>query len=294
MNRHTRIGISSIALLMLVLQAQVHADTPAERLMAVPVPHGTRLLSAGADVVQNGNPMALASFDVSLPVDETRAFYRQLWSEPHQENLPALVENQAGNWFILGRLEAGYSIVLQLDLARADRSTGYLSVMQVAQDHRARPEPEDFPGLQRLSTTVSNDELQLSTLSVYSSSESVETLARRFASQLQGQDWVLVSEEGYAQSKVLLLSRRSAQKTVVISALSGSTGHELMSPGSDALGADIATASDIAVDAALETGLDAGLDAGLDTGLDAGAASAMAGGSFGSTLVVINEVDDRG
>ncbi len=193
------------------------ASSASQSLVDVPVPFGTTMESVGDDVVHNGQSMAVATYESSLSLADTVAFFRQLWIAEPGETLPGMVENRVGEWLMLGRLQDGFQTVLQLQLTDSHKSTGYLSVMSIeAGSSGSQPVPP-LPGLERLSATRSQDAGRSSVLSVYSSRESVDSLARQLAGYWQGKGWTLVSDEAYAQSKVLLLNRDSAQLEIVVS-----------------------------------------------------------------------------
>ena len=193
------------------------ASSASQSLVDVPVPFGTTMKSVGVDVVHNGQSMAVATYESSLSLADTVAFYQQLWIGEPDKALPGLVENRVGEWLMLGRLQDGFQTVLQLRLTDTHKSTGYLSVMSIESGSSGNQPGLPLPGLERLSTTRSQDAGRSSVLSVFSSRESVDSLARQLAGHWQGRGWTLVSNEAYAQSKVLLLNRDSAQLEIVVS-----------------------------------------------------------------------------
>ncbi len=160
----------------------------------------------------------MATYESSLSLADTVEFYQQLWVAEPGATLPGLVENRAGEWLMLGRLQDGFQIVVQLRLTEEHRSTGYLSVMGIDAGTSGNQPVSPIPGLEPLSTTHSQDAGRSSVLRVFSSRESVDSLVRQLAGHWQGQGWTLVSNEAYAQSKVLLLNRDSAQLEIVVSA----------------------------------------------------------------------------
>lgn len=202
---------------LFLLSSTLMANSASQHLVDVPVPFGTRMQSVGDDVVHNGQSMAVATYESSLSLADTVAFFEQLWIAEPGKSSPGLVENRVGEWLMLGRLQDGFQIVLQLRLTEAHWSTGFLSVMSLEAGASGSQPGPPLPGLERLSTTLSHDAGRSSVLSVYSSTDSVESLARHLSGHWQGKGWTLVSSEPYAQSKVLLLNRDSAQLEVVIS-----------------------------------------------------------------------------
>lgn len=196
--------------------ASVLALTTAEHLAQIPLPFDARVLSVGNDVEHNGQRLSLATFQSSSSVDDTVAFYRQLWENSQEDDKPGMVVNRVGEWLVIGQLQDGFQSVLQLKLQEPHRSEGFLSVMRVPVTPSASAGPGLLPGMERLSTTRSRDAGRASTLSIHLSTEAVEPVARQLAGFWQGKGWSLVSNEPYSQSRVLRLNRQSAQLDIVV------------------------------------------------------------------------------
>ncbi|MGQ7848685.1 hypothetical protein ACUNV4_29585 [Granulosicoccus sp. 3-233] len=218
MNRSFRRVLRTLAALCLfVWSASVASATTAEHLSRIPLPFNASIQSVGNNLQHNGQQVSVATFRSAAPLDETVAYYRELWSQERAEGIPGMVENHAGQWLILGQLQNGFQAVLQLNREEHSRSEGFLSVMQLGAAHVSTSSDGLLPGMQRVSTTRSQDGGRVSELSVYLSSEAVEPLSRQLAGFWQSKGWILVSSETYAQNRVLLLNRESAQLEIVIS-----------------------------------------------------------------------------
>lgn len=219
--RHLQLVAILFAAFLSLVAAGASASSTAEKLAQLPTPFGARVQSVGSDVEHNAQLMSLATFQSTSSLADTAAFYKDLWSQEQDADRPGFVENRVGQWLVLGHVQEGYQTVLQLSLAQSHRSEGYLSVMQLDQGGARVALPSGIPGMERLSTTHSSDAQRVSELSVFSSSESVEPLARELSSYWQSQGWTLVSNEPYSQSRVLLLNRQSAQLEIVVSSSPG-------------------------------------------------------------------------
>ena len=207
-----------VVLSLTLLSSSLMAGSASQTLVDVPVPFGTQTQLVGDDVVHDGQSMAMATYESSLSMADTVAFYQQLWIADPGASLPGLVENRVGEWLMLGRLQDGFQVVVQLRLTEAHRSSGYLSVMSIEAGSTGNQTVPPIPGLEPLSTTHSQDAGRSSVLSVFSSRESVDSLVRQLAGHWQGRGWTLVSSETFAQNRILLLDRDSAQLEIVISA----------------------------------------------------------------------------
>ncbi len=197
------------------------AANTSEHLLQVPAPFDARILSVGNELLHNGQRVSLATFESPSPLNETALFYRELWSQEPADDRPGMIEERAGGWLIIARLQDGFQTVLQLDEEFPARSKGLLSVMQMGSGVGTAPSSSLLPGMQRLSSTRSQDDGRASVLSVHRATEAVEPLARQLADLWQGKGWNLVSSELYQQSRVLLLNRKDARMEVVISDVPG-------------------------------------------------------------------------
>ena len=197
------------------------AASTAERLSQLVVPFDAKVLSVGSNVEHNGQIVSMATFESPSSLNDTVAFYRDLWSQEQVNGIPGMVENRAGQWLIIGQLQDGFQNVLQLNMEDPHRSEGFLSVMQLQAGSRSPLSDTVLPGMERVSTTRSFDGGRGSEISVYLSAEPVEPLARQLSGFWQSKGWTLVSDEPYAQSRVLLLNRKTAQLEIVISQSSG-------------------------------------------------------------------------
>ncbi|ASJ74657.1 hypothetical protein [Granulosicoccus antarcticus] len=214
------------------LSSTLLASTVGETLAAVSIPFGAQVQSVGDDVVHNQQAMALATYESSLSIEDTIAYYDQLWPAEADKSppgltrpgltrpdrpRPGLLANRTAEWLMLGHLQGDIQIVLQLRLSDPGKSSGFLSAMQIKSDSSAPSSQTPLPGLERLSTTQSQDGKRSSVLSVYSSRQSAQSLARQFEKHWQAKGWTLVSSETYKGSRILLLNRDSAQMEIVIS-----------------------------------------------------------------------------
>ena len=209
------------ALMVLLIASPVNASI--EQLANVPVPVNTDVRIVANDMIHNGNSVSLATYTSSLSLEESVGFYRSVWSGDSDSRIPGLVVTQAAEWLMISRLWNGYNTVIQLKLAEPYRSTGFMSIMAIpglVPNESSRNDVDNtkpIDGLQFLSSAHSSDGTRLSRLSVYSSLQSVETTARLYAKHLLDQGWVVVSERVHAQSKVVLMNRKSQLVELVVS-----------------------------------------------------------------------------
>ncbi len=203
------------------MSGSAKAASTAERLSQLVVPFDAKVLSVGSNMEHNGQIVSMATFKSPSSLNDTVAFYRELWSQEQTNGMPGMVENRAGQWLIMGQLQNGFQNVLQLNMEDPHRSEGFLSVMQLQAGSQSPLSDTVLPGMERLSTTRSVDAGRGSEISVYLSPEPIEPLARQLSGFWQSKGWTLVSDEPYAQSRVLLLNRKRAQLEIVVSHSSG-------------------------------------------------------------------------
>jgi hypothetical protein len=206
--------------MVLLITSPVNASV--EQLANVPVPVNTVVRIVSDDMIHNGSRVSLATYTSSLSLEESIDYYRGVWSGDTDSRIPGLVETQAGEWLMISRLRDGYNTVIQLRLAEPHKSTGFVSIMAIPgrvpneSSRNTVDNTNPIDGLQLLSSTQSSDGTRLSRLSVYSSSQSIESTTRLYVKHLLDQDWVVVSERVHAQSKVVLMNRKSQLVELVV------------------------------------------------------------------------------
>lgn len=209
----------SIALLCLAVpSAYAMERTSLALLESLALPPGAKVMLVSANTVHNGNAMSLATYDSALSLEDTLQFYREHWSAPDEQELPAVVESQIGPWVLLSRLRDGYNTVVQLNRTERHRSVGYLSVMRLPDKPANAQAVPPLPGMELISQTASTDNARTSTLSVYKVNESVEGVTQQLVGFFSSRQWTLVFSRTHGQSNVLLLHRRDQQMEVVVSA----------------------------------------------------------------------------
>ncbi len=182
----------------------------------IPVPHGTQIQIISSNVVQNGRALSLATYESSLSVEETAEFYRTLWADKSDEKLPGMLETQTEQWLMLSRVRDGFNTVIQLRQSEPLRGSGFVSIMALASSGQIDDQALQIPGLQLLSSTASQDGPRSSVMSVYTSTEPVESASKQFSQFLYTENWQLQSVQIYEQNTVMLLNRQSSQIEVVI------------------------------------------------------------------------------
>ncbi|MGD9168671.1 MAG: hypothetical protein PVI97_01245 [Candidatus Thiodiazotropha sp.] len=114
------------------------------------------------DVIQNGLPMQMKQFKTELSVTELLAFYKQRWSDisTKQDNVPHYLEKEAGEWFVLSKIESGKSVVVQVKKTGNRMTEGFISVTDITDIREPNHWSNDFPrlqGTQLMSNTESVD-----------------------------------------------------------------------------------------------------------------------------------------
>lgn len=223
---HSLSCLSAKALILLMFATPVYSS--AKQLADVPVPFNTQVQVVANNMTHNGNRLWLATYTSSLSLEESIDFYRSVWRDDPDSSIPGVVQTQSAEWLMISRLQDGYNTVIQLRLAEPHKSTGFMSIMAVSDMAGTDLDTTEFTGgglnstaaldnLKLLSSTQSTDSGRTSQLSVYASAQSIESTARQYVKHLRDQSWVLVSEQAHAQSKVVLLNRKSRHIELVIS-----------------------------------------------------------------------------
>lgn len=211
------------AIVILLFVTHTAASASIEHLADVPVPANTSLQVVADRMIHNGNRLSLASYTSSLPLEESVGFYRGIWLNANDGQLPGMIETQVGEWLLISRLRNGYNTVIQLKLSEAHKSIGFVSIMPVPGLIANEPfksislDVNALDGLELISSTQTEDGRRHSLLSVYSTSHSVDATTRQYIEHLIGQNWVVVSRQVHAQSNVVLLNRKTQKIELVVS-----------------------------------------------------------------------------
>jgi hypothetical protein len=124
----------------------------------VEIPPDTRATYVG-DVVQNGLPMQMLQFTSRFSIAELLAYYKQHWSNVsnRNDNVPAYIEKQVGEWAVLSKIEASKNVVVQVKESDNSTSEGFISVSDFSQRRESSNWVSDFPRMYD-SVLISNTE----------------------------------------------------------------------------------------------------------------------------------------
>lgn len=94
----------------------------------------------------NGLPMRIWQIHSKEPIEQTLKFYRETWAHPAAKGVPPYIENNAGKWKIISRVEKIYLITVQLDSDEKKETTGILAISQLEPPPQRVTTP-DYPKL---------------------------------------------------------------------------------------------------------------------------------------------------
>ena len=206
-------GPRTLALLALACTGScgaVRADLAA--LERVPLPRGVAIELVAAELVQNGRPVSIATFEAATGVDEVLGFYRAAW--PDADGMPGHVEAEVGEWRIVSRLEGGTNVALQLRAGERGRATGLLSAQRVEGAGVAQSPPPVPPGAELLSTTGARDGARTVRTHVVSSVARPGQLVAFYEDAFERAGWTLDAAD--RAGGVLRVSRRGARAELVV------------------------------------------------------------------------------
>lgn len=190
-----------------------------------------------ANLTHNGMSMAVKRFVSPQSVDEVLKFYRQLWQDNNtttvsqsatSKEVPGYVENSVGQWRTIGRLERGYSIVLQVRPSSDHGVEGFLSGYHI-DGSQTKPRTKvrsiaDIPvmsGSQTVShTSVSNDPKSASTM-IVTNQASVSSNYRFYQDVMPRNGWALSTGSDRLPSSILMYAKAGAQAEISISQVRG-------------------------------------------------------------------------
>lgn len=180
-----------------------------------PVPPGTQVGVVSEESIHNGASVSIASYQSTYSIDDTLAFYQNVWPDDEHSTLPARLESVVGNWLLISRLENGFNTVLQLDVTDTFRSTGFISVMAVNSSLPNTLNSQQHDGFKELSRTRSQDGAISSTVTVLQSNQSLRSFSDSVINQKIEEGWLLSSQRQHAGSYVVLMSRHKQRVELV-------------------------------------------------------------------------------
>ncbi len=175
------------------------AASAARMLSEMAVPEGATLAMVSDNTVVNGRAMAVATLDTSAPSQSVIEFYRNHWSVkeqwalPGREDMPAFIETRVPGWMMISRLVGGYHVVVQLSTERGENTSGLVSIAPLERgastvDHGV------FSNLDLLSSNLSRDGVDTSSMRVYGSDTSAHLTRDRYRDLLLRQGWQLLAD----------------------------------------------------------------------------------------------------
>jgi len=209
-------------LLLITAFNQLNASESSEALLSAPTPVNARMAVVGLDMRQNGALMSISTFRSTENIDSILEFYRSVW--PARESDPGHVENKAGPWHIISRLEDNVNLVLQLQHGDQGGSEGLFSAVQINDVIAVPPGIELPPGGEVLSTTTSSDQTRDATTWIIRSTSGTGHTAAFYRDTLKRKGWQLVSDRMQVDSQVLQFNHRTSTLEMIVSqAFDGST-----------------------------------------------------------------------
>jgi len=201
---------------------ELHASEASEALLNTPIPDNAQMAVVGLDMRQNGALMSISTFRSTANIDTVLDFYRSAWSA--RESDPGHVENTAGPWRIISRLENNVNLVLQLQPGGQGGSEGLFSAVQI-NDVIAIPSGIEIPpGGEVLSSTTSTDQTRSATTWMVRSTSGTGHAVEFYRDTLSRKGWQLVSDRLQMDAQVLQFNHRSSTLEMIVSqAFDGST-----------------------------------------------------------------------
>ena len=204
------------AYLLIVLLSAPYLQASEEALLAVPVPEDATVQNVAIDLVQSGHRLSIANMKTTGSLNTTLEFYRIAWADPLAEDVPGFVENIAGDWSIISRLENGWNQVVQLRDG-SEGIEGRISVLELLAVTDTTPAIE-MPSNAILVSSTGGQDVGIESMTYVVFSESgVDTVADFYRRHFEGEGWSRVSDRDVQGSQVLLVQREGARAEVVVS-----------------------------------------------------------------------------
>lgn len=171
-----------------MLQSQV---TFAAQWPDVVAPPRSTVAWVADDLNQNGVPMQIQTFTSATSLDELMQFYRQQWTSDEQ----AAIENQLGEWYVIGQRQGDYYVTVQARQVGKNASEGFIAVNQLKSLLSGRADVDDeFPrlgGTTLVSNTTTRDSSRAAKTLLMENSYTVNANGSFYAGELKSAGWAL-------------------------------------------------------------------------------------------------------
>lgn len=192
------------------------AASPGSMLNDMGVPEGTTLQMVSDNTIVNGRPVGVATLETAASVESVLGFYRARWATqgrwavPGREDVPAFIESQVPGWRMISRLVDDHHVVVQLSTQQGDRTTGLVSIAPLQRgaspvDHGV------FSSLDLLSSNLSVDGVDTSSMRVYGSNTSSQRTRDRYRDKLLRLGWQLLADTTVDGGLVTQLGRNNVR-----------------------------------------------------------------------------------
>lgn len=205
--------VTALAAALLVANGAGLAAGP---LDALPLPPAANSRVVASELVQNGHRVAIATLEPAGSVEETLAFYRELWASAADGEAPGHVEQRLGEWRIISRLDGAHNIVVQLR-ETVEGVEGFLSAMRLqALPGAAVTKLPLPPGGRLLSTTRAVDIGRVALTWIVGSHLRSGELAGFYHDAFVRDGWTPREIRAAGGPALFLLERRGAQIELVV------------------------------------------------------------------------------
>jgi hypothetical protein len=173
------------------------------------------------DVIQNGLPMQMKQFTTDTSITELFAFYKQRWSDnaKRQDNVPDYIEKRAGDWYVLSKMEASKSVVVQARKANSSTIEGFISVTDLAQVKEQNRWSSDFPrmhGTELVSNTESVDKGRIAYTLILYNDYSVNENSEYYRSNMHVDGWQFTRGGEKANTAMLYFQKDNWQCDITV------------------------------------------------------------------------------
>jgi len=203
--------------LMLMACLAITKEGIAFDLSDVRTPVGTETFWVGENIQHNGVAMDVKLIKARRSVEEVLNFYRDMWGSEGTQG-EGYVEQTAGEYRIISRIEGNHNIVVQLK-KDGSGSEGYLSAIDISTLGNAN-DKDDFPALPNtilISKTVSNDSGKDGVTRLLMNSHSVSSNVDFYQSRLESSGWKQAYSHAEGDTVITFYNRSNRSMELAIS-----------------------------------------------------------------------------
>ncbi len=211
---HKTMKLPKWSLAIPLFLSSIHAAADVQKLQSIPLPENISSQSVALNVIQHGHRMSMATLQGIDSIEPVLSHLRESWNTGDND-LPGYVEETAGDWSIISRIEDGWNHVVQLRSTNQNIQA-YVSVMELEPVKDWSYKPVMPRGGVLVSSTTGKEFGKATQTDILFSKQRQGEVAGFYRGHFDRDGWAIVSDKTIEGSTALLAQRRGKQAEIVV------------------------------------------------------------------------------